>query len=728
MNGRPGWKSTAIGLVAVAVFVGAVPEGWAQGFLQCDPDRGHPDLYCIPLIPAPAVLEGGATPEGLVELGRPPGPFSLSLTPDGRVRHRLRMRTTGLPSPAALGDYESYIAWAATPALGEVVRLGEVPRDGVAELGDVTFNTFLVLVSAEPAGQVEQPTGPFVLRAQSPSMRMTPADFLEFALGSAPEGDDHAAHMGAAEGDPWAGVPMPPGVMMLPAMMALRPSVEAWEPGRRLDGSPWEGEVVDARPRELVRLADGDSLSLDAVYVRRSIGDRSLLGYGFNGQIPGPLIWVSEDATITVEFTNRIDWPTAVHWHGIRLDNRFDGVPGLTQPAVRPGESFTYEIRFPDPGLYWYHPHHREDVQQDLGLAGNMIVESPDEDYYGPAHREEVVMLDDLLLGEHGLVPFGLERATHALMGRFGNTMLVNGAPGYELAVTRGEVVRFFFTNVSNTRTFNLSFESAEMKLVGGDVGNFEREEAIESLLIAPAERYVVHVRFAETGTVRLLNRVQGIDHIAGRFFPEVDTLGAVRVGEAPADPDLGDSFENLRTHDAVLADIDAFRDRFDGPPDLELELDMSVQDVPLAVDRLMRVDSLYFHPLEASGTMPMMNLMATPEEVEWTVRDPSTGLVNEAIDWRFSVGDVVRLRLTSVRETLHQMQHPVHIHGQRFLVVAVNGTPTENLAWKDTVLVPAGATVDLLLEISNPGRWMLHCHIAEHLEAGMSMVFTVSP
>ena len=155
-------------------------------------------------------------------------------------------------------------------------------------------------------------------------------------------------------------------------------------------------------------------------------------------------------------------------------------------------------------------------------------------------------MLDDLLLGEHGLVPYGLERATHALMGRFGNTLVVNGETSYELDVSRNQVVRFFFTNASNTRTFNLSFGDLPMKLVGTDVGNYEREAWVENVIIAPAERYIVHVRFPDSGVVPLINAVQGIDHIGGRFFPEVDTLGVVRVAAADARPDLRGDFEAL--------------------------------------------------------------------------------------------------------------------------------------------------------------------------------------
>ena len=104
-----------------------------------------------------------------------------------------------------------------------------------------------------------------------------------------------------------------------------------------------------------------------------------------------------------------------------------------------------------------------------------MLVRSSDPDYFGPANREEIVMLDDILIGDQGLIPFGLERATHTFMGRFGNVFLVNGEPHYTIDVDRGEVIRFFFTNVSNTRTFNLGIEGAALKVVGSDIGKFER-------------------------------------------------------------------------------------------------------------------------------------------------------------------------------------------------------------------------------------------------------------
>jgi len=264
------------------------------------------------------------------------------------------------------------------------------------------------------------------------------------------------------------------------------------------------------------------------------------------------------------------------------------------------------------------------------------------------------------------------------------------------------------------------------MKIVGSDVGNFEREEWIESVVISPAERYVVHVRFDEPGEISLVNRVYGLDHFLGRFFSETDTLGTVRVVSEPAAPDHAEDFRTLRRDSAAATEIARFREHFDRPVDRSLVLTLRTRDLPFFTERMMQLDSIYFAPVEWSGTMPMMNWASTARQVTWVLRDPATGKQNMDIDWRFRTGDVVKLRISNERNSFHAMQHPIHIHGQRFLVLSVNGVPNENLVWKDTVLLPAGATADILLELSNPGRWMLHCHIAEHLSADMMLAFTV--
>ena len=689
--------------------------------------RTPTDLFCFDLRATAAAGEAW----GVVELGRVPGPFGVTVTAEGHHVHNLTARLRGLPDPAELGPYESYVAWATTPTLDPVIRLGPV-GNGLNSLGRISFNKFLILITAEITANATEREGRLVLRGRSPSSLMEAHDLLAQAPEAlrAPAGMSHD-HAGGMGGSAWSLPPMYAGLPMLPGIMALRPRVGAYLPE-----APTPEDLPPVQPRQLVRLGDGGTLDLEADFVRRDIGGRQVVMLAFNGQQPGPLIQVPENATIFVNFTNRTPLPTAIHWHGIRLDNRFDGVPGVTQDPVEPGETFRYQIHFPDAGIYWYHPHHREDIQQELGLYGNMLVDSPRPDYYSPVNREEVLMLDDLLLGVDGIVPFGETSSNYALMGRFGNILLVNGEPEYTLRARRGEVVRFFLTNVSNTRTFNLSFardldaplRTLPVKVVASDVGKFEREVMAESVVISPAERYVVEVRFDEAGEYALTNRVQAISHREGVFFSESRVMGTVSVDPEPAETDHAHAFRTLRENADVARDIDAYRVHFDRPVDHSLDLTLEVEDLPRAVEQSMLYDWVYFNPVEWSGTMPVMNWASDAGQAHWILREPGTGRDNMDIRWRFRVGDVVKIRLHNDRNAFHAMQHPLHIHGQRFLVLSQNGVPNDNLVWKDTVLLPTGSTTDILLELSNPGRWMVHCHIAEHLEAGMKFVFEVDP
>jgi FtsP/CotA-like multicopper oxidase with cupredoxin domain len=525
-------------------------------------------------------------------------------------------------------------------------------------------------------------------------------------------------------GGAWRMPPMRTSMPMLPPLMRLRPSVTPFLPDPGVDPIT----LPEAVPSRIVELSDGDTLALEASFVRRTIGGRSYVMYAFNGQYPGPLIRVPQGATIVIDFTNRIDLPTAVHWHGVRVENRYDGVPGVTQDPVPPGGRFVYHVRFRDAGIYWYHPHHREDIQQDLGLYGNMFVEPLDREYFGPANREEFLLLDDLLVDERGIFPYGREAATHTLMGRFGNVLLVNGEPAWTLDVKRGEVVRFFLTNASNTRLFNLAFGDARMKVVGADIGRFEREEWVSSVVLAPAQRYVIDVRFPEAGQIALENRIQAIDHYFALFYPRVDTLGLVSVSEDAVRENHASSFEELREVAEVMSELGPYRSHLKRAPDYELTLTLRAGELPLTIRQMMQLDTLYFPPVEWNDAMPLMNYVSTAREVTWVLRDARTGAENMDIQWRFRVGDVVKIRLHNEMRALHPMQHPMHFHGQRFLVLSQDGVANGNLVWKDTVLLPTGATTDILLELSNPGRWIAHCHIAEHLEAGMKMVFTVEP
>lgn len=702
----------------------------AQGACESAAHGPSRDLYCLELLPVPAL---GEAPRGEAELEIAPGPFTVAVTRDGVHRYRPRLTLRNLPAPATLDPRATtYVAWASTPMYTHWVNLGAV-TNGTTTVREVALDQFVLVVSAEARADVAERTGPLVLRGGSPSTRLQPPDFQEFAvgvLGLSPDdpvlATGHDAHAGHAMGDPrdstvrWTTVPMPAGFAMLPAEMALRPTVGAQLP-RAMPG------IATARRPAIVTLEDGDTLHLEAGIVRKRIHGREHVLYAFNGQVPGPILRVARGTSVVVRFRNALDQPSTIHWHGLRHDWRMDGVPHLSQHPVAPGETFDYTLRFPDAGLYWYHPHVREEMQQDLGLSGTIAVRG----MAGlPAvHREEVVVLDDILIGDDGLVPYGDSAATHGLMGRFGNVLLTNGEPQWRDTLAAGGATRLWLVNAANTRTFNVTAYGGTLRLVAADMGPYPAPHAVESVVLAPAERYAVDVTPTGTGPVVLVNRVRALDHLYGKFVQQEDTLAVLAVGRSGI----------TRSPFAVRAGTEpsaeaapalgaGSRSEGDQVPFRTLEFGLRTANLPFVTERMMVLDSAYFHPVEWSGTMPMMNWATSVQQAQWFVRDVATGKVNDDAGFTVRHGERRVLRLVNTRNTIHAMQHPIHLHGQRFVVLAVNGRAVapEDQAWKDTVLLPAGGTVDILVEFANPGRWMLHCHIAEHVESGMMTTFVV--
>ena len=233
-----------------------------------------------------------------------------------------------------------------------------------------------------------------------------------------------------------------------------------------------------------------------------------------------------------------------MHWHGLRLENRYDGTHE-TQAPMAVGERFSARVTFPDPGLYWYHPHIREDYGQEMGLYGNVLVEPADPDYWPLAHRELVLTLDDILLEDGSVAPFSRSETTYAAMGRFGDVLLVSGEPELALTAQLGEVVRLYLTNTANTRVFKVKLPGARMKLVGGDSGHVEHEQFVDDVILAPSERVIVDVLFDRAGELALEH------HTPDRIYP----LAAITVSESPAEPPLAEQFEVLRTNPDMAAE-----------------------------------------------------------------------------------------------------------------------------------------------------------------------------
>jgi FtsP/CotA-like multicopper oxidase with cupredoxin domain len=237
-----------------------------------------------------------------------------------------------------------------------------------------------------------------------------------------------------------------------------------------------------------------------------------------------------------------------------------------------------------------------------------------------------------------------------------------------------------------------------------------------------------VDVLFEAAGDVRLEHRTPDRVYDLGRFIVSPDIHGggvaARSYGELRTDPELTEQrrriqHDLLREPDKVLAFVSKMSMSMD---------DMPMDDMPMDDMPMDDMPPDHGDGLEWEDLMPEMNRASDTSNMVWQLVDQETGAVNSAIDWTFTVGDRVKIRLVNDKDQDHPMHHPFHIHGAgRFLVLARDGEPEANLVWKDTLLLGSGQTVDILLDVSNPGLWMAHCHIAEHTESGMMFSFTVA-
>jgi FtsP/CotA-like multicopper oxidase with cupredoxin domain len=304
------------------------------------------------------------------------------------------------------------------------------------------------------------------------------------------------------------------------------------------------------------------------------------------------------------------------------------------------------------------------------------------------------------------------------------------------------------------------------MKLVGADGGHVEQERWVDDVIVAPSERVLVDVLFDRAEIFTLQHKTPE------RVYP----LVTFDVSEPPSESSASSEFHTLRVNADMVTVREAAALYLARPPDKTLALvaEMDFEDpgsdgpvayiCPMHADvvsespgacptcgmKLMPSSASHAthktgenaHPPAAHGQhdhgealsdgiewedgMVEVNRTTTSENTRWKVIDRDSGKQNADIDWEFTEGDQVKIRLINEMGSDHPMHHPFHIHGERFLVLARDDVPETNAVWKDTVLLRTGEVVDILMDASNPGLWMAHCHIAEHMESGMMFNFRV--
>lgn len=388
----------------------------------------------------------------------------------------------------------------------------------------------------------------------------------------------------------------------------------------------------------------------------------------YNDLSPGPLLHARVGDRVIVHFQNDLAEPTTIHWHGLRIAAEMDGSPMIQDP-VPAGGSFTYDFVLPDAGTYWFHPHFQTIEQIDRGLYGAIVVAEPDAPKFT---AERVFILDDIRLdGANQIAPFAYS-GHDVMMGRLGNTLLVNGRnqPVTGVAPLRS-VERWRIISATTARVLDVSADGASWRVIASDGGLLPQPYAPNRIVLAPGQRYDLEVVYNQSAVaarllVHVIAEVDGVEQEVARPVAEYTIQG--------------DANADLPVYPTVT--LPAMPDA-----PLEKELRLGATEDGFTINGHVHTEN---HP---------------PME-------------------QFTQG--VPVKLTVVNDI--GPYHPFHLHGQFFQILERNGVPANEPGLKDTVLLDSFEKVTIMTYFENPGRWMYHCHIPEHAEFGMMAELEVVP
>lgn len=443
-----------------------------------------------------------------------------------------------------------------------------------------------------------------------------------------------------------------------------------------------------------VLLADTTPSEDGFTILRAMNGSASLLGPGepqtaiwaYEGMSPGPTLRVRRGDTVRVRLVNELDQPTTIHWHGIRIDNAMDGVVGLTQAAVPPGGSFDYVFTVPDAGTFWYHTHNRSWEQMARGLYGLLVVDEIEP--YG-VDREIPIVFDDWRLTAGGEIEEESLGSLHdwAHRGRLGNWLTVNGVSAPALQIAQGERLRLRLANVANARVLAFDFPGHEPWLIAVDGHAVKPEKLAGSRIeLAPAQRAdLVMDAVLEPGTTAEIREVGN-----GEPYKAASLI-------------YSDKGNPIRNRDKTPAGLPVVfrREALDIANAVTVDLDMTGGAMGAMESAVLDGETLGMRELVAKRRV-------------WAFNGIAGDLDKPLLE--VGRGGTVAIRMTNNTRWSHAM----HLHGHHFLATHRNGEEIAETVWHDTILMQPDETLTIAFLADNPGKWLLHCHMVEHMAGGM--------
>ncbi|NOH72796.1 multicopper oxidase family protein [Vibrio pectenicida] len=395
---------------------------------------------------------------------------------------------------------------------------------------------------------------------------------------------------------------------------------------------------------------------------------------GFNGQIPAPTIRCRQGQKVTIRFTNKLSEPTTIHWHGLRIPIAMDGVPFLSQAPIMPGETFIYRFTPPDAGTFWYHPHMNSVKQLGMGLVGLIIVE---EEIPVQFDEEHDLMLKHWHIDNQGQWKDLMIPRLSARMGTPGEWSSVNGIhePIYQLK--ENATTRIRIANVDNTITYPIAIEGAKAWVVAIDGNPVRTPYVISQHKIGPGMRVDVALIAPKQG-----QKVY-VRHMKGRFPFSLCEFNVIS--------------SDLSDHRPI--------------PKLPLN------PVPaLDLENAERLDFVF----EWEGAVSPVGKGGKSMPKFWlTNKRAWEGMSKDNIPAPLASLELGKTYIFYLKNVT-QYHHPIHIHGHTFTLLELNGKKVAEPFHTDTVLLGKNGTAKAALVADNPGRWMYHCHVIEHMKTGL--------